>query len=280
MKHWSYGSLPPPAYECSLPQKREQPSPSCRLPSSHSSSLARKPSPQRLWQPVEQPKSGSPLRAPRSQYSPGSRRPLPQTQHGARLTRQSAVQARCPPRSPGASHAPWPPKSLKSHSSRPSLTPLPQMKQPRVSNEMQWLWHPSTPPSGYPWLAQVSPPTSAPSQRSGPSRRPSPQNWQPERSNVQFGLQASRPPSASKFWQPYAPRSVPSHCSMPSRNPLPQRGSRQLLQPSPKTKLPSSHSSFGCWIPSPQNSDRHAWLQPSPSRVLPSSHCSPGSRTP
>jgi hypothetical protein len=102
-------------------------------------------------------------------------------------------------------------------------------------------------------------------------------------------------------WQSTKPS---SSLSMPSPQ-ISGLGSRthDALHPSPEVPLPSSHCSFVCWIPSPQNSKmpslstvlpsshisrlpllttpspqhstRHDELHPSPEVELPSSHCSP-----
>src|SRR5262249_11310775 len=79
------------------------------------------------------------------------------------------------------------------------------------------------------------------------------------------------------FEQPSSLFVLPSsHSSPGSTIPSPQRGSCMQVaeQPSPEAVLPSSHCSPGSRMRLPQISRWHDGEQPSPATLLPSSHCS------
>jgi hypothetical protein len=89
--------------------------------------------------------------------------------------------------------------------------------------------------------------------------------------------------------QPSLGKGLPSsHSSPGSRLPSPQKGPVSIVhvaeQPSPSSVLPSSQSSSGSTTPSPQLGLVVSWVHvaehPSPSAALPSSHSSAGSTLP
>ncbi len=117
-------------------------------------------------------------------------------------------------------------KLAPSHCSPSSITPLPQLLQPLVSN-WQVDVQPSSPPTK-PWSAQVLSFKFAPSHCSPLSISPFPHGSggavQALVSNRQAAVQPSVPPSKPRVSQVFSFRFAPSHCSPLSISPLPQLG--------------------------------------------------------
>ena len=123
-----------------------------------------------------------------------------------------------------------PPRSVPSHSSVASRTPLPQSEQAASLNATQ-LAAPDRVPLSWPSPPQVWPPRSVPSHSSDPSRRPLPQVEQPDPSNTQVPVHDSEPPLKPSETQVAPPRLAPSHCSPGPMTPSGQVGGGVVQTP-------------------------------------------------